>query len=155
MFPQRYTTKRYLTVQHEALVRSHLAWVRAAEQRAAGRGGGGVFKHQVHDDHTHRQTACKSHAMHANATCVLFPLYYTDVCIHYLSSVTVRIKRLHRACRVTQTQTQTDAHTRHVTSSATSWNHHFPCVLFFFFNKKESNISEFSTAANRKGVTAR
>lgn len=58
LFPQRYTTKRYLTVRHEALVRSHLARVRAAEQRAAGRGGGGVFKHQVHDDHTQRQTAC-------------------------------------------------------------------------------------------------
>lgn len=54
-------------------------------------GGVRELKHQVHDGHMQRQTARKSHAAHANATCALLPLYYTNVCIYYLSSVTVRM----------------------------------------------------------------
>lgn len=115
MFPQDFTANRYLAVRHQALVRSHLARVRAAEQRAAG----GVFKQQVHDDRTQRQTACRSHAAHADATCVLFPLYYTNVQIHYLLSVTDRMKRTQQARR----QINTLKHTYRSTSLATIWKH--------------------------------
>lgn len=141
LFPRGFTAKRYLTVRHEALVRSHLTRVRAAEQRPAGRRGGRVFKQQVHDDRTQRQTARKSHAAHANATCVLFPLYYTNVHIHYLASVRGKTERTHRACRVTRAQTNMLTHTYHSTSSATSWDHQF--LSLSFFKKKKVNVSFF------------
>lgn len=148
LFPQGFTAKRYPTVRHEALVRSHLAQVRAAEQRAAA-------------ECLNSRCTTITHRGRRHIRATLSMLMPRACCSHFITQTSAFIiyqvsqsgwSTFTNACRITHTQVNMLSHTHTSFQFIGQWPQ-VGTISFFLFNfsKRRNSTSDFFDSSKSKG----